>query len=201
MPQRPREADGKSDRTRRALVAVALELFDRYGYDRVTVDQIAAEAGVSRRTFFRHFAGKDEVVLGRSGEVGQRVRSVVRDSAAEDLLTPAQEAVLDLAAWIEDEVRESMLRANLVLRTPSLLGRALQLEWEWEADIATGLAERRGKGAPGMREWMIAGWAMNAHACGIRAWVSSGGTRSVVEATRQALAVLEVTDGRRPGPT
>ena len=64
-----------------------------------------------------------------------------------------------------------------------------------------GLAERRGKDAPGMREWMIAGWAMNAHACGLRAWVASGGTRSVVEATQQALAVLEVTDGRRPGPT
>lgn len=201
MPQRPREVDGKSDRTRQALVAVALELFDRYGYDGVTVDQIAAEAGVSRRTFFRHFASKDEVVLGRQGEVGHRLRRVVRDSGAKDLLTPAREAVLDLAAWIEDEVRESMLRSNLVLRTPSLFGRALRLEWESEAEIAMGLAERRGKDAPGMREWMIAGWAMNAHACGLRAWVASGGTRSVVEATQQALAVLEVTDGRRPGPT
>lgn len=184
----------KSDRTRRILGAVALELFDRYGYDEVSVGQIAAKAGVSRRTFFRHFASKDEVIFGRPGEVGNRLGRIVRESRAPDLLGPAREAVLDLATWIEEEVRESVVRSNLIFRTPILIDRALRLEWEWEAEIALGLAERRGKVTPGIRESMVAGWAMNAHGCGVRAWIASGGERSVVDATRQALAVFESND-------
>lgn len=57
------------DRTRRAVrsevIDVAQQLFVEHGYDAVTVDQIAAAAGMSRRSFFRYFAGKEDVVLGK----------------------------------------------------------------------------------------------------------------------------------------
>lgn len=49
--------------TRERLQAVALELFEQRGFDHVTVDDIAAAAGVSHMTFFRHFGSKDRVLL------------------------------------------------------------------------------------------------------------------------------------------
>lgn len=45
------------------LVAAAFELFERQGYDATTIDDIAGRADTSRSTFFRHFRGKDDVVL------------------------------------------------------------------------------------------------------------------------------------------
>lgn len=49
--------------TRRRLQDCALELFERHGYDGTSVDQIAAAAGVSHMTFFRHFPTKEAVLL------------------------------------------------------------------------------------------------------------------------------------------
>jgi AcrR family transcriptional regulator len=63
------ESTSIRDRTRQAvreeLIAVALDLFAAHGYEATTVDEIAAAAGISRRTFFRYFATKDDVVLGK----------------------------------------------------------------------------------------------------------------------------------------
>jgi AcrR family transcriptional regulator len=50
-------------RTRAKLQACALELFTTQGYDATTVEQIAAAAGVSHMTFFRHFPTKESVLV------------------------------------------------------------------------------------------------------------------------------------------
>lgn len=54
---------GKRDRTRARLLACALDLFERQGFDATTVAQIAAAAGVTPMTFFRHFPAKENVLL------------------------------------------------------------------------------------------------------------------------------------------
>ncbi|WP_327433256.1 MULTISPECIES: TetR family transcriptional regulator [unclassified Streptomyces] len=48
---------------RRELAAAAMELFATKGYEATTVDEIAAQAGVARRTFFRHFRSKEEAIF------------------------------------------------------------------------------------------------------------------------------------------
>lgn len=53
----------KAARTRARIQAEALALFARQGFDRTTVDQIAAAAGVSQMTFFRHFPTKESAVV------------------------------------------------------------------------------------------------------------------------------------------
>jgi len=53
----------RSTATRRRLAAVALELFEANGYERTTVEEIAAACGLSHMTFFRHFPKKESVLL------------------------------------------------------------------------------------------------------------------------------------------
>ncbi|MGO2520042.1 MAG: TetR family transcriptional regulator, partial [Microbacterium sp.] len=48
---------------RTGVVAAALELFQRQGFDQTSVEQIAKAAGVSRSTFFRQFGGKEDVIF------------------------------------------------------------------------------------------------------------------------------------------
>src|SRR5439155_14085043 len=69
------------ERTRAAMRAevseVAFRLFAKQGFANTTVDQIAAEAGLSRTTFFRYFGTKEEVVLGKFGELGQEIAAAL----------------------------------------------------------------------------------------------------------------------------
>lgn len=57
---------------RAEIAAVAVRLFQEQGFEKTTVDQIAAEAGLSRTSFFRYFATKEDVVLGHLEELGRR---------------------------------------------------------------------------------------------------------------------------------
>src|SRR3954453_17353480 len=59
---RPTLTEGRTAQTRREIAETALALFGREGYDRVSAETIADEAGVSLRTFYRYFTGKDAVL-------------------------------------------------------------------------------------------------------------------------------------------
>ncbi|MFC8041888.1 TetR/AcrR family transcriptional regulator [Paenarthrobacter sp. NPDC057355] len=59
----PHQANARASRTRTRLIDAALELFERNGYDQTTAAAIAAAAGVTEMTFFRHFSTKDQLLL------------------------------------------------------------------------------------------------------------------------------------------
>lgn len=74
--------------TRRRLQEAALELFERVGFDAVTCDDIADAAGTSRRTFFRHFATKEDAAV---ADFDARIELLVQLLAAER--QPGQSAI------------------------------------------------------------------------------------------------------------
>ncbi|MCX4592279.1 TetR family transcriptional regulator [Streptomyces sp. NBC_01549] len=148
---RPSLRERKKQRTRDALLRAALELFTTQGYDRTTVDEIAEAVDVSQRTFFRYFAGKEEVALFTQGVAEARFLTAVRER-------PPQEAPLEalrravLEGW--DTIGESIespvplelhMRAyRLIESTPALLAAYLRRSAELEEEIARVIAEREG---------------------------------------------------------
>jgi len=134
----------KRARTRAALIAAALELFERQGYEATTIDEIAAVADVSPRTFFRYFATKEEVALG--DDVGPEIISLLAARPADEpILESVRYVVADSLSLVSVEDRDALLaRLRIVYRTPSL--RARRWEYQLEMGRISGaiLAARRG---------------------------------------------------------
>jgi len=113
-PSPGRRERHKAD-TRRALADAALRRFAVEGYDATSVDAIAADAGVSARTFFRYFASKDEVLdMGRLERQGE-LRAAVA-SAPGTGLAVVRAGVLHLAAGFAGDRERIALRQRPLTR-------------------------------------------------------------------------------------
>jgi AcrR family transcriptional regulator len=134
----------KRARTRAALISAALDLFERQGYEATTIDEIAAAADVSPRTFFRYFSTKEEVALG--DDVGREIIGLLAARPADEpMLESVRRVVADSLVLVSEEDREALLaRLRIVYRTPSL--RARRWEFQLEMGRISGgiLAARRG---------------------------------------------------------
>lgn len=135
--------DRKRDRTRRALLEAAVELFENRGYEETTVADIAAVAEVGTRTFFNYFASKEELLF---PEQDERVRAAVAaissrrpgERPVEVLLralraagdNPGEHLVDDLSARI------AALRAQVSRIVPAVSGRAAHAQLVAQREIA-----------------------------------------------------------------
>ncbi len=131
--------------TRRSLEDAALRLFARDGFDATTVEAIAAEADVSPRTFFRHYATKDEVLNPERRARQARLREAV--AAAPAGLDDLDTAVTALVAVAEDLRADRailLLQRQAVITSPVLRGRTYDVLLSWQQTLAVALAERRG---------------------------------------------------------
>ncbi|MFJ8779325.1 TetR family transcriptional regulator [Streptomyces sp. NPDC102476] len=146
----------KKQRTREALMRVAIELFTTEGYERTTVDDIADAVGVSQRTFFRYFAGKEDAALALDAMTVTRFVDAVRARPAhEPPLEALRLAVLE--SWDTlHEVVESVVPVERFLAmyrviesTPVLLAAHLRRSAEIEEVLTRVLAEREGLDAAG----------------------------------------------------
>ena len=127
----------------RALELIALRLFAERGFDDTTVDQIAAEAGVSRRTFFRYFDSKSEVLW---SQFDLEVANLRRELAAlpDDLtvMDAVRTAVLAVNHYGPDDVPELRTRMSLISAIPELAAAAALHYDAWERAIIEFVARR-----------------------------------------------------------
>jgi AcrR family transcriptional regulator len=134
----------KKLRTREAIIDAALDLFERKGYDATTVEDIAAAADVSPRTFFRYFESKLALIMARSGEKQADLGCALAERPADEGLLEAVRHVMhqELGRMIADPlvVREF----QVMLTTPSLRTLAREHFHEEEADMVSAVAERLG---------------------------------------------------------
>jgi AcrR family transcriptional regulator len=122
---------------RLAISAAAIRLFDERGLDATTVDDIAEEAGVAPRTFFRHFATKEEAVFPDHDERIERLCAMLDERRG--AINPLAAALEVARRSAEEYLGQPSLfrpRFQLVRATPALRDRERLIDFNYETAIA-----------------------------------------------------------------
>jgi TetR/AcrR family transcriptional regulator, regulator of mycofactocin system len=164
---------GRRRSTSRAeLERVALDLFATKGFDEVTVDDIAAAAGIGRRTFFRYHRSKNDVVWGDFDTELERLRRWLAECPAElPLMDAVHRAVLDFNRLEPAEVPWHRRRMQLILRTPTLQAHSTLMYARWRAVIAEFVAARVGAAPADFLPQLVAYGALAAAVAAYDQWL------------------------------
>ena len=120
-----------------------MRLFLERGFDATTLDDIAASAGVSRRTLFHYFASKEEIVLSTKADFpDQVVAAINRRPADEPLLEMIENAFTDMSAGHQSA--QGLALARLIRDTPSLSAGDNAKYERVERALSAALAARKG---------------------------------------------------------
>ncbi|NDL56479.1 mycofactocin system transcriptional regulator [Phytoactinopolyspora mesophila] len=156
--QAPRTGRARST-TAAALSRTGLELFIERGFDEVTVDEIAAAAGIGRRTFFRYFPSKNDLPWGDFDALLSRMREHLDAVPHETPLFDAlRAAVIEFNTFPESELPLHRQRMEILLRTPTLVAHSALRYQSWRQVIADFVAARLGVRTDTLRPQTI-GWA------------------------------------------
>jgi mycofactocin system transcriptional regulator len=129
--------------THEKIVKAALELFSRQGFSRTTVDEIAAAAGVGRRTIFRYFPSKNDIVMSDFDRVLERLRGALGESDPELAMMEALRRAMVLANSHDDQQLPALrIQMTLITRDPVLQGHAMIRYAAWRRVVAVFAAER-----------------------------------------------------------
>jgi AcrR family transcriptional regulator len=180
----------KKAQTRRSIQDHALRLFVTKGYDETTVEEIAAAAGVSHMTFFRHFPRKEEVVEYDEYDPIMADLIVARPPEESPLEAVADAMRAGLEMILPADRDSILIRTRLLLSTPALQARNWIAQEATRDLIANALARRAGAAAPDLATNAQAAAIVAASGTAITAWAADGGTRDLVAAIDEALTAL-----------
>ncbi|MEZ5383524.1 MAG: TetR family transcriptional regulator [Microthrixaceae bacterium] len=179
--------------THRAITDAAWGLFSRNGFDATTVDQIAAEAQVSQRTFFRYFDSKEAVLFGDWRQEYAEIERLVRGRpAGEEPMVALLGALLSLADYYEAQRDMMMRRAHLVATSPNV-GRYQQVTIEpaFQTMLAEALAERLGVDVEtDLRPGLYAAVGRAVIATAVARWMAQPDGVHPAEVVREVFALL-----------
>ncbi|MFJ5302952.1 mycofactocin system transcriptional regulator [Streptomyces sp. NPDC088350] len=127
------------------LERLGFDLFTRQGFDRTTVDDIAAAAGIGRRTFFRYFASKNDLVWGDFEGQLVRLRNLL-DASDPDvpMMDAVRDAVVEFNRFDPADVPWHRQRMELILRVPTLQADATLRYASWRSIVTDFAASRTG---------------------------------------------------------
>lgn len=185
---------------RAQLAKVALELFQREGFEKVTLDDLAASAGVSRSTFLRYFGTKEEAVLAAFDAHGDQAADALRARPAdEDDWTALRHALDTVVARYREDPTRALATTRLVRDTPALCARQLEKQHGWRPALARALAERAGSsadpsagssGVATLGQTVRAAAALDCLNVAVDHWTASDGRLDLVELLDEAFAAL-----------
>ncbi|MEI7860047.1 MAG: mycofactocin system transcriptional regulator [Acidimicrobiales bacterium] len=135
--------------TRQDVARAALDLFARQGYDDTTVDEIASAVGISRRTFFRYYEAKPDVVWGEFDTELERLRDSLSEAPDEEpLMEVLRRSVIATNRFGAGELDELRIRMVLISSVPTLVAHSAVRYEEW-CDVVAEFAAARIGGSPG----------------------------------------------------
>lgn len=204
MSTQPGLRERKKQQTRQRIVDAALELFDKRGFDRVPVAEVARLAEVSEATVFNYFPTKEDLVYdGMEAYEETLLDDLRRRPAGMGVIAAFREHVLEprgaLAANDSAMIRRVARAARIIAGSEALQTREQQIVDRTTRSLAEIIAAERRSGANDMRPWVIANalmgvnraiiWAIQEQAQQERSGRSIA--RSVLTQGGKAFAVLD----------
>jgi AcrR family transcriptional regulator len=180
------------DAVRAEIAETAFQLFTQRGFDQTTVDDIAAAAGLSRRSFFRYFASKEDAVLGMLNAVGDAIAAeLAARPAGEPPWTSLRRALDVLVTTYLGDPKAALARFRLIHHTPALRTTLLDKQDRWQRSLAHVLAARLGADpAHDLRPQLLAATALAALDVASRRWLASDGHANLATLLDESFALL-----------
>ncbi|WP_053140934.1 TetR family transcriptional regulator [Streptomyces ambofaciens] len=201
-PRRGDRADAAGTRPpmREALVSAAFRLFLERGYEQTTVDDIVALAGVGRRSFFRYFPSKEDVVFPDHERCLADMTAFLAASPGEaDPVRRVCDAARLVLRMYAENPAFSVQRYHLTKKVPGLRAYELSVVWRYERALAEYLRGRLGGLPDGtLRADVIAAAVVAAHNNALRSWLRSQGRDDAGAAVDHALRYAQSTFGDVP---
>src|SRR4051794_28129346 len=194
------EAAGGKPPMRDALVAAAFRLFLERGYEQTTIDDIVTLAGVGRRSFFRYFPSKEDVVFPDHERCLADMTAFLAESADDDepVRRVCDAARLVLRMYAENPAF-SVQRYRLTRKVPELRAYELSVVWRYERALAEYLRARLAGRRDGiLRADVIAAAVVAAHNNALRSWLRSDGEDDSDAALDHALGYVQSAFGTPP---
>ena len=180
------------------LERAALELYVERGFEQTTVAEIAKRAGLTERTFFRHFADKREVLFAGAGELQDFLVSTL--ASAPDSAAPidAIAAALEAAGALFEERREYARQRQTVIAANAELQERELIKLASLASAMAGVLRRRGVADPAASLTAEAGIAVFKIA--FERWTSGTSQRDLPHFIRESLGELKAVAAGRGLP-
>jgi AcrR family transcriptional regulator len=182
------------DAVRARISEIALDLFVERGFEQVTVEQIAAEAGMSARTFHRYFPAKEDVVIGDPARGGEFVRDVLvgrpQDEPVWDSLRIAFEAFVTRSPQKGGDDDRGKLSMRVLVSAASLRARSLEKHLLWARMLTPLVAERLPADDAALRAEIIVQSALACFDVALTTWANADDGTTASELLERSFATL-----------
>jgi AcrR family transcriptional regulator len=179
---------------REQITAAAMELFRSHGFEQTTVSEIAAAAGISSRSVFRHFATKEDIVTASVDEIGGGIAVALAGRPPGESPWVALRRAMDghLDDLEQDADGYVLERTRLLFRTASLRAAMLNKRARWIEAMAPDIVPRL-TGRAALREVQAHAVVASALAClttAVEHWARSNGTENAADLMDATIAAV-----------
>jgi AcrR family transcriptional regulator len=189
---KPTAWDRQREAVREEITRTAIDLFLRQGFAETTIDQILEQVGVSRRSFFRYFGTKEDVVLGdlvtRGVAIAEALSHRPADEDPWEAIRAAFQEAQEMSAW---DVGSTLALGRMLFDTPSLLARHLEKRLRWQELFVPLIAARMpAEGDRDLHAHAIVASALSCLDAASRAWLRSDGQAELGDLYDQAVLAV-----------
>jgi AcrR family transcriptional regulator len=183
----------KKEATRAALITEANRFFHKKGFETTTIDEICYAVSVSRRTFFRYFASKEEIVFPHRAERLRRfldfVGSAPKDVGVFELLRRSAAAFAN--DYMENR-QHAIAQYQLIQTSSALQAKEAEIDHDWEVEMCRLFMERSDGGPEAeVHARVLAGATLGVIRATMRYWYEGEGMEDLLQLGEEAIDSLE----------
>jgi len=193
MKKRPFTRCDKKAKIRQAIIQAAADLFEKQGFENTSVDEIAAEAEISRSTFYRYFATKEQAAFPYHEEYVAHFRTLLAENGdAGSPLSTVWRAFQSMAKLYMAARDEHRRYQRIISSSPTLLAHSVTLDLEWQSSIADAWSRHLGNAPHAHRQaGMAAGAIMGVVNFTMSLWHDGGCRQDLTVFSAPAFELLQ----------